>query len=51
LVCHPMTTTHSELSHEELSIAGINEALVRISIGTEHWRDLLNDFTHALEEA
>jgi methionine-gamma-lyase len=51
LVCHPMTTTHSELSDEELADAGINEALVRISVGTEHWRDLLNDFTHALEAA
>jgi O-acetylhomoserine (thiol)-lyase len=46
-----MTTTHSELSDEELADAGINEALVRISVGTEHWRDLLNDFTHALEAA
>jgi len=49
LVCHPMTTTHSELSAEELSAAGISEELVRISIGTEHWRDLLDDFTQALE--
>ena len=48
LVCHPMTTTHSELSAEELSAAGITEALVRVSIGTEHWRDLLDDFTRAL---
>ena len=48
LVCHPMTTTHSELSPEELASAGINEALVRISIGTEHWRDLLEEFTQAL---
>ena len=48
LVCHPMTTTHSELSAEELSAAGITDALVRISIGTEHWRDLLDDFTRAL---
>jgi len=48
LVCHPMTTTHSELSQEELSAAGIGEALVRISVGTEHWRDLLDDFTRAL---
>jgi cystathionine beta-lyase/cystathionine gamma-synthase len=48
LVCHPMTTTHSELSAEELSAAGITEALVRISVGTEHWRDLLDDFTRAL---
>jgi len=49
LACHPLTTTHSELSAEELSRAGISEGLVRISIGTEHWRDLLADFEQALE--
>jgi methionine-gamma-lyase len=49
LVCHPRTTTHSELSEEELTAAGITEALVRISVGTEHWRDLLEDFSHALD--
>jgi cystathionine beta-lyase/cystathionine gamma-synthase len=49
LACHPLTTTHSELSAEELSRAGITEGLVRISIGTEHWRDLLADFEQALE--
>jgi methionine-gamma-lyase len=48
LVCHPMTTTHSELSPEEFSAAGISDALVRISVGTEHWRDLLDEFTRAL---
>ncbi len=48
LACHPMTTTHSELSPEELSAAGINDALVRVSVGTEHWRDLLDEFTRAL---
>lgn len=48
LVCHPMTTTHSELSPAELASAGINENLVRISVGTEHWRDLLDDFMQAL---
>jgi len=48
LACHPMTTTHSELTAEELSAAGINDALVRISVGIEHWRDLLEDFTRAL---
>jgi len=48
LVCHPRTTTHSELSAEELAQAGIGEDLVRISIGIEHWRDLLDDFTRAL---
>jgi len=48
LVCHPMTTTHSELTDDELKAAGITDALVRISIGTEHWRDLLEEFTRAL---
>jgi methionine-gamma-lyase len=48
LVCHPMTTTHSELLPEELTSAGINESLVRISVGTEHWRDLLEEFSRAL---
>ncbi len=48
LACHPMTTTHSELSPAELAAAGITDDLVRISVGTEHWRDLLEDFMHAL---
>ena len=48
LACHPKTTTHSELLDEELAEAGISDALVRISIGTEHWKDLLADFEAAL---
>ncbi|HJU28506.1 MAG TPA: PLP-dependent transferase [Candidatus Binataceae bacterium] len=49
LACHPRTTTHSELSEEELDEAGIDDSLVRISIGAENWRDLLDDFSRALE--
>jgi cystathionine beta-lyase/cystathionine gamma-synthase len=49
LVCHPMTTTHSELNAEEFAAAGITDSLVRISVGTEHWRDLLAEFTRALD--
>ena len=48
LACHPKTTTHSELSDEELAETGITDALVRISIGTEHWKDLIADFEAAL---
>jgi cystathionine beta-lyase/cystathionine gamma-synthase len=48
LACHPKTTTHSELLDDELAEAGIGDALVRISIGTEHWKDLLGDFEAAL---
>ena len=51
LVCHPMTTTHSELSAQEFSAAGITESMVRISVGTEHWRDLLDEFVRALDAA
>jgi methionine-gamma-lyase len=49
LACHPTTTTHSEMSEEELAAAGISEALVRISVGVEDRRDLLKEFSEALD--
>jgi cystathionine beta-lyase/cystathionine gamma-synthase len=49
LACHPATTTHSEMSDEDLEAAGISDSLVRISIGVEDWRDLLHDFRQALD--
>ncbi len=49
LACHPATTTHSEISPEELTQTGVTDGLVRLSIGLEDWRDLLNDFTAALD--
>jgi cystathionine beta-lyase/cystathionine gamma-synthase len=48
LACHPATTTHSEMSEDELTAAGISDALVRISVGVEDYRDLLRDFVDAL---
>ena len=48
LACHPKTTTHSELLDDELDGAGISDGLVRISIGTEHWKDLIAEFEAAL---
>jgi methionine-gamma-lyase len=48
LVCHPRTTTHSSWSAEDLDAGLIGEGLVRISVGIEDWRDLLNDFERAL---
>jgi len=48
LACHPRTTTHSELLDDELTGAGITDGLVRISVGTEHWKDLIADFEAAL---
>ncbi|MES1172567.1 MAG: PLP-dependent transferase [Bacteroidota bacterium] len=49
LACHPATTTHSELSPEELAANDISPGLVRVSIGVEDYRDLLNDFKSALD--
>ena len=49
LVCHPKTTTHSSSPPEELELAAITDALVRISVGVEDWRDLLRDFENALD--
>jgi methionine-gamma-lyase len=50
LVCHPKSTTHSSVSAEELEVSGVTDGLVRISIGIEDWRDLLADFTQALDQ-
>lgn len=49
LACHPATTTHSELSLEEQRSSGISPGLVRVSIGVEDPRDLLQDFKRALD--
>ena len=43
LVIHPATTTHSQLSEEELLDQGITPATIRLSIGTEHIDDILAD--------
>ena len=43
LVIHPASTTHSQLSAQELYKAGIKPNTVRLSIGTEHIEDILTD--------
>ena len=43
LVIHPATTTHSQLSTQELEAAGIRPSTIRLSIGTEHIDDILAD--------
>jgi cystathionine beta-lyase/cystathionine gamma-synthase len=48
LACHPATTTHSEMSIEDLHSAGIPDSMVRVSVGVEDWRDLLRDIRQAL---
>ncbi len=51
LACHPATTTHRQLSAEELQLAGVSEDLVRLSIGIEHIDDILADIDQALQAA
>jgi O-acetylhomoserine (thiol)-lyase len=47
LVIHPATTTHSQLSTEELAEQGITPSTIRLSIGTEHIDDILADLDQA----
>ena len=49
LVIHPATTTHSQLTPEELADQGIYADTVRLSIGTEHVDDLIADLAQALD--
>lgn len=48
LVIHPATTTHSQLNDAELQDQGIKRNTVRLSIGTEHIEDLIDDLSQAL---
>ena len=43
LVIHPATTTHSQLNDEELADQGITQSTIRLSIGTEHYEDIITD--------
>ena len=49
LVIHPATTTHSQLTEEELEAQGIRSNTIRLSIGTEHIDDILNDLQNAFD--
>lgn len=49
LVIHPASTTHAELSDEELKQVGIYRNTVRLSIGTEHIDDIIYDLDEALK--
>lgn len=50
LVIHPYTTTHSQMTPEELAQQHITPSTVRLSIGTEHVDDLIADLAQALEK-
>jgi O-acetylhomoserine (thiol)-lyase len=49
LVIHPATTTHSQLSPEELLDQGITPSTIRLSIGTEHIDDIIADLEQAFQ--
>lgn len=49
LVIHPYTTTHSQLSSEELAQQHITPTTIRLSIGVEHIDDIIDDISNALD--
>ena len=49
LVIHPATTTHSQLNDEELASQGITQSTIRLSIGTEHVDDIIDDLKSAFD--
>lgn len=49
LVIHPASTTHSQMTEEELLSAGIKPNTIRLSIGTEHIDDIIADLKHGFE--
>ncbi len=51
LAIHPASTTHSQLSEEELLVAGVTEDFIRLSVGLEDVEDLLWDLDQALHKA
>lgn len=51
LVIHPATTTHSQLTENELAEQGIGPSTIRLSIGTEHIDDIIGDIRKGFEAA
>ena len=51
LAIHPASTTHSQLSGEELLATGVTDGYVRLSIGIEHIDDIIVDLDQALAAA
>lgn len=51
LAIHPATTTHSQLSTEQLAAAGISDGMIRLSIGIEHIDDIIADLDQAIAAA
>ncbi len=51
LIIHPASTTHQQMSDDELKAAGVDEGLIRLSIGLEDAGDLIADLARALKRA
>ncbi|MCH6200073.1 aminotransferase class I/II-fold pyridoxal phosphate-dependent enzyme [Aquiflexum sp. LQ15W] len=51
IVTHPASTTHSKLSVDERAKVGISDGLVRLSVGLEHYEDIIQDVERALEKS
>ena len=51
LVIHPGSTTHGQMSSDDLDAAGIGEDLVRLSVGLEHADDIIEDLSQALRRS
>jgi O-acetylhomoserine (thiol)-lyase len=51
LAIHPATTTHSQLSSEQLKAGGISDGMIRLSIGIEHIDDIIADLDQAIAAA
>lgn len=49
LACHPASTTHRQLTPDELVQAGVRPEMIRLSIGIEHSDDIIADLAQALE--
>ena len=49
IVTHPSSTTHSKLSEEDRLEASITNGLIRVSVGLEHHKDIINDLKQALD--
>ncbi|AVK60862.1 O-acetylhomoserine aminocarboxypropyltransferase [Lactobacillus sp. CBA3605] len=50
LIIHPASTTHAQLSHDELLAAGVTPDLIRLSVGIENVTDLIADLDQALAQ-
>ncbi|WP_066173285.1 O-acetylhomoserine aminocarboxypropyltransferase/cysteine synthase family protein [Bacillus marinisedimentorum] len=51
LIIHPASTTHRQLSDEDLKTTGVTEDMIRLSVGIEHIDDITADLQYAIEEA